>query len=478
MTKPMNISRREFLKTTMAAPLAGSAILGAYSAIAKGSNLIRDNILLIVTDQQNINTIAATGCLHAKTPNMDRLVKNGIYFTESYCTYPVCGPARSSIFTGRMPSETGVTENGYRITGGMANLGQWLRHYGGYETVYCGKWHIPFSWQRSIEGFDVIPAGLSQGTLGDAVVSRGCQSYLLSRDPNTPFFMVASFMQPHDICEWIRMNRVQMQPVPRVITNEQMPPLPGNFDAIGDEPKHLENLRQHQVVSLDGYTSIDWTPAQWRFYLWNYYRMVEEVDAEIGRVLDALENAGCSDNTAIILTSDHGESMGAHKMTVKGNFYEEAVKVPMVVCYPGKVTEDRKDGVSLVSGVDIFATACDIAGVNVPKGDRGISLLSIAAGKKAGHEYVVSELGRENKGWMLRTADFKYVVYEGDAVEQLFHIAKDPLEKVNLYKDANYAEVLKNHRGLLARFRAGLVAAPPQSERYKSWGDEINWKPA
>ncbi len=478
MTKQTDISRRDFLKTTMAAPLAASTMLG-WANSARGAVGIRDNILLIVTDQQNIDTISATGCQYVRTPNMDKLVKNGIFFTESYCTYPVCGPARSSLFTGRMPTETGVIENGCRITEGMPNLGQWLRNYGGYDTVYCGKWHIPFSWQRTVEGFDVIPAGLSQGSLGDSVVSRGCQSYLLDRDINKPFFMVASFMQPHDICEWVRMNRTDMPPVPQAISDVQLPPLPDNFDAIQDEPQQLKGRREHQVVSIDGYTSLEWTPKQWRYYLWNYYRMVEEVDAEIGRVLDALESSGCLDNTAVILTSDHGESMAAHKLTVKGHFYEESVKVPMVVCYPGKVALDRRDGVSLVSGLDIFATVCDIAEVDVPKGDRGISLLSVAAGKKAGHEFVVAELGsKDNKGWMLRTADFKYIVYEGDPVEQLFNIAKDPLEKVNLYKDAEYADSLQKHRNLLAQFRSGLVAAPPQSELYKSWGDENTWSPS
>jgi len=477
MTHRNGISRREFLKATMAAPLTAASLLGASSYSAMGSAVIRDNILLIITDQQNINTISGTGCQYVRTPNIDKLVKKGIFFTESYCTYPVCGPSRSSIFTGRMPSETGVVENGCRITGGMPNLGQWLRHYGGYDTVYCGKWHLPMSWQRDVEGFNVIPAGLSQGSLGDMVVSRACQTYLLNRDPNKPFFMTASFMQPHDICEWIRMNRTDMPPVPQVVTEEQLPPLPGNLDAVGEEPQQLKQQREHQVVSIDGYTSIDWTPKQWRCYLWNYYRMVEEVDAEIGRVLDALENAGCLDNTAVIFTSDHGEGMGAHGMTVKGYFYEEAVKVPMVVYYPGRVAENRRDGVSLVSGLDIFATACDIAGIDVPKGDMGMSLLSVATGKKAGHEFVVSELGSKNKGWMLRTADFKYVVYDGDAVEQLFDIANDPLEKVNLYKDAVYADTLKKHRELLAEFKSGLVVAPPQSELYKPWGSENHWVP-
>ena len=134
-----------------------------------------------MTDQQGINTISANGCQNIHTPNMDRLAHAGVSFIESHSTNPLCSPARSSMITGRMTSETGVITNDLPIRSDIPNLGQWLGA-GGYETTYIGKWHIPASYPSSIPGFKVIPTGIGgQGNIGDSAVSRACQGYLRNR---------------------------------------------------------------------------------------------------------------------------------------------------------------------------------------------------------------------------------------------------------------------------------------------------------
>ncbi len=193
------VSRRDFLKAGAAGAitLAGSAVAAGFPAPAATR---RPNVLFIISDQLALEAISAHGCTDVHTPNIDRLVRGGVSFRESYTSYPLCSPARSSMLTGRMPSETGVVNNGIPIRSTIPNMGQWFGQQG-YESVYAGKWHMPGSFQADIPGFTVLPGGIGgQGNAGDPGVSRACQGYLLNRSAGKPFLMIASLLQPHDIC--------------------------------------------------------------------------------------------------------------------------------------------------------------------------------------------------------------------------------------------------------------------------------------
>ncbi|MDH7571794.1 MAG: sulfatase-like hydrolase/transferase, partial [Armatimonadota bacterium] len=200
------ISRRGFLKAvvTGGAAVAAGGRLG-LAAITPSTR--RPNVVLIITDQHHLNALSAHGCADVHTPNLDGLVRGGFTFMQSHSTDPVCSPARSSLFTGRMPSETGVVANELAIRAGMPNLGEWLRQEG-YQTVYAGKWHVPHSYPAQVPGFLTLRTGIGgQGNIGDAAVSRACQGYLRQRSGTDPFFLVASFLQPHDICQFVSMHR-------------------------------------------------------------------------------------------------------------------------------------------------------------------------------------------------------------------------------------------------------------------------------
>ncbi len=196
------VNRRDFIK------LSGSAVaLLAEGTLSRNVLAVRrrrkqkpKNILLIITDQQHIDTIAAGGCRHVRTPALDQLKTHSISFTQSYSANPVCSPARSSIFTGRTSCETGVHTNGRPIRSGIPNLGQWFSQQTDYETFYAGKWHVPRTYTSNIPGFKVINTGIGGfGYLCDTVMSRACEGFLRNRSKRKPFFLVASFMQPHDI---------------------------------------------------------------------------------------------------------------------------------------------------------------------------------------------------------------------------------------------------------------------------------------
>ncbi|NOZ22918.1 MAG: sulfatase-like hydrolase/transferase [Planctomycetes bacterium] len=449
MKKPSTgISRRQFLK---AGAVGGAALITRSSPAqdAKPTHAdTRPNILLVITDQQGLDTLSGLGCAGIKTPNMDRVARGGISFVQSHSTNPLCSPARSSIFTGRPTLETGVVVNDIPIRESVPNLGQWLGQ-NGYDPVYIGKWHIPHSFTFDIKGFNVIPAGLGgQGTLGDATISRAAEGYLLNRKHKKPFFLVASFLQPHDICQYVSMHKKAPDNLPYPSIANELPPLPPNFKFDKREPETIRKRRK-----------LTWSEEQWRYYIWSYYRMVEEVDAEVGRVLDALQLAGEVDNTIVIFTADHGEGRGRHQMVVKNYLYEEALKVPLIVSCPTRMNKGIRDETHLVSGVDIVPTVCDYVGIKPPEGMRGKSLRPLLEGKATPwHEFVAAEVTLT--GRMIRTPRYKYIMYKGDPVEQIFDMKEDPWETKNLAPDPAHADTLAAHRKLLAEWEGSLDVAP------------------
>jgi len=443
-----SLSRRQFLK----AGVAGGAALATAGRFASSAPAIgghtRPNFLLIAADQLSLSAISAHGCPWVNTPNMDRLARCGASFMQSYTTDPVCSPARSSWFTGRMPSETGVISNNKPIRPDLPNLGQWLGREG-YETVYVGKWHLPQSFSTQIPGFTVIPGGLSgQGNTGDVAVSRACQAYLANRSRRQPFLLAASFLQPHDICAWVGMRQAHPEDLPYPEIENELPPLPANFDFDPLEPERLKKSRRPA-----------WSERQWRYYLWSYGRHVEMVDAEIGRVLQALNDSGQARNTIVVFTSDHGEGMGRHHMVLKNYLYDEAAKVPLIMAFPEQWTEGRKDATHLVSGLDVTPTICDYAGVKPPASAFGRSLRPLVEGASPEwREFLVSEV--QVIGRMVRSPDLKYVVYRGDPIEQLFDMKNDPGETKNLAAEARFSFALEDHRKRLKEWEARLDLAP------------------
>ena len=431
------MKRRDFIRTGMAGA-AGLAVRTARAAAA------RPNFLFVMADQLSIDAISGHGNRFVRTPNLDRLARAGVSFRESYTAYPLCSPARSSMFTGRMPSETGVINNGLPIRKEIPNLGQWLGGRG-YETVYAGKWHVPNSYSTSIPGFTVLPGGYGgQAHMGDAAVSRACQAWLHNRTSQSPFLLVASLLQPHDICTWVSSHVREADWEKMVRIEGALPPLPANFEYDRTEPGVLRAGRRPK-----------WSATQWRYYLWSYYRHVEMVDAEIGRILDALEDSGRAKNTVVVMTSDHGEGSAHHHMVLKNYLYDEAAKVPLFVSWPGETPAGAENTADLVSGIDILPTICDYAGLAAPPDVTGRSLRPLVERRKTEwRELVVSEVARG--GRMVRTRDCKYIAYEKDPVEQLFDWRTDPGETRNVAGDSKYAGALADHRRLLKEWEGRL----------------------
>jgi choline-sulfatase len=438
-------TRRQFLASSTLSAAAAGLKAGAAPAAP------RPNILLILTDQQHLETVSALGAAGVSTPGMDRLAATGTFLTESYCTGALCSPSRSSIFTGRMPCETGVYCNELPIRDDIPNIGKILRA-AGYDTYFAGKWHLPSAYSWNIDGFEVLTTGITgQGHYCDSMVTRACDALLSSRKPDDPpFFLFAGYLQPHDICEFgtLREGFQDDRQFPDI--EPEFIPLPPNFhSAPAAEDATLTNMRKKTA---------GWSDRLWQYYNWGYSRMVEQVDAEIGRLLDTLESAGLDKNTLVVFTSDHGEGRGRHGLTTKNYLYEEAIKVPMIVSFPGRIAPGRKDSAHLTSGADILPTICDYAGVAPPR-TCGLSLRPVLESSDGPvHDAVVTEA--RLVGRAVRTADFKYIDYFGTDAVQLFNLRSDPWEMNNLAGDSRHRAVLRQHMDILQHWEAGLDPAP------------------
>jgi len=444
---PRSVTRREFLQSGAGGAAAG--ILASRSWAAPAVLHRRPpNFLFLISDQLGLDAIAAHGCRDAHTPHMDRLIARGVTFIESHSSSPVCSPARSSLMTGRMPVETGVIDNSRPIHPSRPNLGQWLSQ-AGYETVYCGKWHLPGGYPAEMPEFRVLPVGGGQGDIVDGYCSRACQAWLHQRRDARPFLLVTSLLQPHDICYFAIQGKLLVPPkLPFPQLAGRLPELPPNLHVRPPAPAKLD------AIKYDGFSD-----EQWRYYLHIYYRQVEMADADIGRVLEALEDSHQAENTVVVFTSDHGDGRGRHQHVSKWYPYDEAAKVPLVFAGPGRMPEGAVDRSHLVSGIDVMPTLCDLAGIEPPK-STGRSLRPLLEQRPVTwREFVGSE--HHITGRMLRTARFKYVHYQDDPVEQLFDMQADPWEMNNLYQDGQYADVLKDHRQMLAQWEASLDPVEP-----------------
>jgi len=455
-TKEDLITRRKFIKIIgSASTLLSISGIGFTRNIVTSKTKTLPNILLIITDQQHIDTISARGCRNVDTLAMDHLVKQGTCFTESYSANPICSPARSSLLTGRPSSETGVHVNGRPIRNDIFNIGQWFQSHSRYETVYAGKWHLPGTHQAQISGFRVLTTAMSfHGILGDTATSQACAAYIHNRSSSNPYLMVAAFMQPHDICEWLRLNQNNHEPLRYKELANELPQLPDNFDFDGQEPKYLINMRNNDEPALGG-----WGEEHWRYYLWSYYRQVEMVDAQIGRILQAVYDKRQEQETIIIFTSDHGEGLGHHRNVRKNISYNEALKVPFVISCPGLIPTKQVNTQQLITGMDIMPTICDYSGISCPENIRGRSLVSeITGGINNTTQFIVMELAA-NKGRVVRSERYKYVVYHEDPIEQLFDIQNDPGENVNLAVSADYSVIVDRHRKMLKQWESKLDTA-------------------
>lgn len=410
----------------------------------------RPNIIYIMTDQHTATAMSCSGNPDLHTPNIDRLATHGMRFTNAYCSLPLSGPSRASMFTGHTPAEIGMAENEIPMPDSLQSrtLGT-IMEQAGYETAYAGKWHVNTNSLPRVHafGFENLH-GHNDNGLAEAAVE------FLQRKHNRPFFLVASFDNPHNICEYARCQNTPFAYIedPKL---EDCPNLPANFQVC---PYDADVLRYEREQSYRLYPTRNYTPDDWRRYLNAYYRLIEHVDAEIGKIVEEIDRQNLWKNTVIIFTSDHGDGAAAHQWNQKTVLYEEVVNVPFIVCLPGKRNAGTVMPQLINNGTDLMPSICDWAETKLPDGVQGVSFraLTESGDSTRKHQpYVVTETLFAQTGgtcgWMVRTPRYKYVLYEaGKNREMLYDMECDRGEMRNLAVEKNrYNDILIEHRQIL-----------------------------
>lgn len=400
------------------------------------------NILFIITDQQHHRMMSCAGNAYVQTPAMDSLAEQGVRFTHAFCTNPVCAPSRFSFFTGRMPSEIGVTGNVNDVEMDPAipagGLGHLLRA-AGYNCVYGGKQHMP--------GLSSEDVGFAQACDNDRDGLADWAAEFLTQPQEQPFCLVTSFINPHDICfmgirdsqqtegeKWlIGRSHAELAALDEALALPEgmdeetffatvCPPLPPNFGPQCDEPAGLTESIRNEAFRHNAREN--WSARRWRLHRWAYAKLTEKVDAQIGRVLAALDAGEHAANTIVVFTSDHGDHDGAHGLEHKSTHYDEACRVPLIVRQPSGPAGTVCD--ALVSnGLDLLPTFCDLAGANWPEDLLGRSLRPLLGDGQADDWREVVPIETQ-LGHGVTDGRFHYARYAGDSGEQLYDRTWDP----------------------------------------------------
>ena len=438
-----SLTRRSLLQTTAAA-----AFVRRLNAAS------RPNILLITTDQQFADAMSCRiGDRYLKTPNMDSLAADGTLFARAYCANPLCVPSRTSIFTGRYPVETRVQTNDTSPIDAkrFPCLGEHFKR-AGYQTAYFGKWHLPYpEKQKAVHGFDVVEWDKTQR---DASTETGTAAFLRGKH-SAPFFAVASFLNPHNICEWARDQELSEGAIGAPPPLEQCPPWRPNHAPQKDEPDIVTTMR-HSYQATPMFPVGKFDEKRWRQYVWAYYRLIEKADARIGQVLKALRDTGLDRDTLVVFSADHGDCQGAHGWNQKTILWEEAARVPCILSWKG-VTKAATSNRLVNTGVDFWPTFSDYAGIPKPEALPGVSMKDpsdtrdyVIVSDKLVQGAPVNGKDMEPEGRMLRGKRFKYTAFsEGEHREALVDLEKDPGETTNLARDPAQTQELKRNRALL-----------------------------
>lgn len=429
----------------------------------------KPNILLLVSDDLNTH-LGCYGEPVAKTPNIDKLAAQGVLFERAYCQFPHCNPSRASFLTGMRPRTTRVTNNEdnlYKNIPDVMTMPHWFCEHG-YATARCGKiFHLgvpagdesmddPKAWDfgtpfkderpypKSRESEVKVPRGKKEGLawseipcadddLVDGNFARTAIDWLEKRDQSKPFLLAVGFHRPH-LPLVAPAKYFDLYPLDSI----KLPEEPAND--VDDIPPPARN------GAVPGY-ALTTTPDQRRAAIRGYLATVSFMDAQAGRVLDALHRLGLDDNTVVIFMSDHGWHLGEHQLWHKRSLFEECARVPFIIRAPGFKGNGARSA-SLIESLDLFPTLCDLTGVQPPAQLQGKSLREILEKPAtAVHDAVFTEARRgkdaEFFGRSVRTSRWRYTEWNAgrDGVELYDHDA-DPHEFTNLANDPRQAEVI------------------------------------
>ncbi len=439
----------------------------------------RLNVLFIVSDDLN-NVLGCYGHPLARTPNIDRLAGRGVKFERAYCQYPLCNPSRASFMTGRRPDTTKVYENStnfrsilpevvtlpqvFQKAGYFAARVGKIYHYGVPAQIGTDGLDDPRSWNRVLnpKGRDktdeaqIVQYTGKKGALGAAISFLAADGTpaeqtdgliatevigLLEKHKDKPFFIATGFFRPH---------------VPCVAPKSFFDLYPREKLRLPQEPaEQFQNIpRAALTVSPPNYGL---TNDQLLNFLQAYHASVSFMDAQVGRLLDALDRLQLADKTVVVFFSDHGWHLGEHGLWQKRSLFEESARVPLIVAAPGAKGNGRSSG-RTVELVDLYPTLAGLCQLPAPPGYEGESLIPLLEDPRAAWNHpAYTQAGRNENtkdkrfmGRSVRTERWRYIEWDGGKQgTQLYDHDQDPKEYKNLAGNPQYASVVAEMKKLL-----------------------------
>jgi iduronate 2-sulfatase len=441
----------------------------------------RRNVLFIISDDLTATALSCYGNTICRTPNIDRLAATGTRFTRAFCQGTYCGPSRASFLSGYYPHATGVM--GYTSPRpAIGDRATWPEHFknAGYYTARVSKiYHMGIpggieegsdgaddaaSWterfnsrgpewkapgigetlERNPDGKKPVVGGntfvVVEADGDDLVHSDGKTAAkaveLIEKHSGEPFFLAVGFVRPHVPFVAPRKYFEPLLPYDKL-------PLPPKIDGDWDDiPKPGINYKTSRNMQMD--------LRRQKKAVGGYYAAVSYMDAQVGKVLDALKRSGQEDNTIVIFTSDHGYHLGEHDFWAKVSLRDESAMVPLVIRMPGKQPAVCD---SLVELLDLYPTIASLCGLEVPARLQGKNLAALLDHPAERVRHAAFSVAPSSKGLLLREDDWAYIQYGEDASKgvELFDMVRDPKQYTNL---ADKPE----HRATVERFQAQLAA--------------------
>ena len=481
----MKRSYREQIELNLLAAVCYlAAAVAVVAADSPGTNsqsaadrLSRPNLVFVLADQLRYQSCGFAGDTNARTPHLDAFAKAGVVFRNAVSGHPVCAPYRASLFTGKYTTSTGMVINELRMNTNHLFLAQVLTRQG-YETAYIGKWHLwanelgnhsdpknsftpPGPYRLGFDGFWAAynfhhdyyqgyyhadsPKKLPvKGYEPDFQTEMAIGEIKRYSRAARPFALFLAIGTPHD--PWNPTNVPAKYYAMFADDGKQARfTLPPNYepknDPYADAWGRFKGPGERQAL-------LRWLRV--------YYAMTANLDWNFGRLLQAIEDTGIRDRTIVVVTADHGEMMGAHGRRAKNIFYEEAVRVPFVVRWPGKIPAGLTSDACL-NTPDIMPTLLGMAGLPIPAKVEGQDLSHCALGQPGPEPEAafmqntgacaVWEDGYEWRA--LRSKQYTYAIYRKDRKELLFDNLKDPYQLQNLAESPEQEQTLNRFRALL-----------------------------
>ena len=444
-----------------------AALIISNSAVAQQKKSRAKNILIIYSDDHSYRALGAAGNTDVLTPNLDKLAKSGLMFTQAHVMGghqgAVCIPSRAMLLTGRYVNR--LPGDGSTIPDSIVSLPEVLRTQG-YNTYHTGKWHSDkASHSRMFStGGDIFFGGMhfpkfggqehptvylydstgvydekrkrTSDTYSTTLYADHAIQFLSSTTAKAkPFFCYVAFTSPHD-------PRTPPDKFSRMYDPEKIP-LPANFLIKHPFDNGDLNVRDEQLLPVPR------DPDAIKKDIALYYGMVSEMDAQVGRILETLEKSGLKENTLIVFAGDNGLAVGQHGLLGKQNLYEHSIRVPMILSGPGVPMNKKTDGFTYLS--DITPTIFDYLQLPRPSSVEGRSLLPVIQDpSKKVRSSIYNVYGHWSRS--IKSEDgFKLIVYnvDGIATTQLFNLKIDPWEIKDLSKEPVYREKIMQMRNLL-----------------------------